>query len=89
MTKSVDERVHKRLAPLREAGFRPVQIWVADARKARLLGGMPASGPGRSEKPTWPIRICSKVMDAALADTNDADDVSRGDLVTVDLVHYH
>ena len=70
MTKSVDERVHKRLAPLREAGFRPVQIWVADARR-----------PGFSEECRRQGQVAAKadladpdllkVMDAALADTNE------------------
>ena len=70
MTKSVDERVHKRLAALREAGFRPVQIWVADARR-----------PGFSEECRRQGQVAAKadladpdlleVMDAALADANE------------------
>ena len=33
MPRSVNERVQKRRAALREAGLRPVQIWMPDTRK--------------------------------------------------------
>ena len=70
MTKSVNERVHKRRAALREAGLRPVQIWVPDTRK-----------PGFSEECRRQGQVAAKadladpdlleVMDTALPDANE------------------
>ena len=70
MTKSVNERVHNRRAALREAGFRPVQIWVPDTRK-----------PGFSEECRRQGQVAAKadladpdlleVMDTALPDANE------------------
>ena len=33
MAKSIAERVKKRLAALRKAGLRPIQLWVPDTRR--------------------------------------------------------
>ena len=70
MPKSVNERVQKRRAALREAGLRPVQIWVADARR-----------PGFSEECRRQGQVAAKAdladpdlleaMDAALADADE------------------
>ena len=67
MPRSVNERVQKRRAALREAGLRPVQIWVQDARK-----------PGFAEECRRQGQVAAKAdladhdllndMDAALAD---------------------
>ena len=70
MPRSVNERVRKRREALREAGLRPVQIWVPDTRK-----------PGFSEECRRQGQVAAKddladqnlleVMDAALADADD------------------
>lgn len=70
MPRSVNERVRKRRAALREAGLRPVQMWVADTRK-----------PGFAEECRRQGQVAAKadladpdlleVMDAALADADE------------------
>ena len=70
MPRSVNERVRKRRAALREAGLRPVQMWVPDTRK-----------PGFSEECRRQGQVAAKadlvdpglleVMDAALADADE------------------
>ena len=58
MATSVNRRVWKHRLALREAGLRPVQIWVPDTRK-----------PGFSEECRRQGLL--KVMDAALADADE------------------
>ena len=70
MPRSVNERVRKRREALREAGLRPVQMWLPDARK-----------PGFTEECRRQGRVVAnadltdpdllKVMDAALADADE------------------
>ncbi len=36
MAKSIAERVKKRLAALRKAGLRPIQLWVPDTRRSEF-----------------------------------------------------
>ena len=70
MPRSVNERVQKRRAALREAGLRPVQMWVPDTRK-----------PGFTEECRRQGQVAAKadladqdlleVMDAALADADE------------------
>ena len=61
--KSTAERVKQRRTRLREAGLRPVQIWVPDtgapgfaeeaSRQCRLLAQWEASPAGRDEMAFW------------------------------------
>jgi hypothetical protein len=61
--KSTAERVKQRRNKLREAGLRPVQIWVPNtsapgfaeeaARQCRLLAAWEASPAGRDEMAFW------------------------------------
>ena len=70
MPRSVNERVQKRRAALREAGLRPTQIWVPDTRK-----------PGFAEECRRQGRVVANadladpelldVMDATLADADE------------------
>lgn len=70
MPRSVNERVQKRRAALREAGLRPMQMWVPDTRK-----------PGFSEECRRQGQVAAnadladpdllEVMDAALADADE------------------
>ena len=70
MATSVNQRVWKHRLALREAGLRPVQIWVPDTRK-----------PGFSEECRRQGQVAAKAdladpdlleaMDAALADADE------------------
>ena len=70
MPRSVNERVRKRRETMRQAGLRPIQIWVPDTRK-----------PGFAEECRRQGRLAAKadladpdlleLMDAALADAHE------------------
>lgn len=70
MPRSVNQRVQKRREALREAGLRPVQIWLPDTRK-----------PGFAEECRRQSQVVANAdlanpdlledMDTALADANE------------------
>ena len=70
MTKSVNERVHNRRAALREAGFRPVQIWAADARKQGFPEECRRQGQIAAKADLADPDLL-QAMDAALADADE------------------
>jgi len=59
MTTPVAERVKKRREALRQAGLRPIQLWVPDTRKAsfasecRRQSALLAHDPHEHEVTTW------------------------------------
>ena len=70
MPRSVNERVQKRRAALREAGLRPVQIWVPDARKPGFAEECRRQGQVVA-KADLADRDLLEIMDAALVDADE------------------
>ena len=69
MPRSVNERVRKRRAALREAGLRPVQMWMADTRKPGFAEECRRQGQVTA-KADLADQDLLEVMDAALADAD-------------------
>ena len=80
----ISQRVRKHREALRDAGMRPVQLWVPDTRaqrvRRRVPPAVPARGPGRCGG-----RRVLGVLDAALEDLEGWTRVKRGDFVTIAL----
>ena len=70
MPRSVNERVQKRRAALREAGLRPVQIWVQDTRKPGFAEECRRQGQVTAEADLADRDLLND-MDAALADADE------------------
>jgi hypothetical protein len=69
MATSVNERVQKRRDALREAGLRPIQIWVPDTRQPGFAAEC-ARQARRAAKADAQDAALSDFMDAALADVD-------------------
>ena len=70
MPRSVNERVRKRRAALREAGLRPVQMWVPDTRKPGFAEECQRQGEVAAKADLADPELL-EVMDAALADADE------------------
>jgi len=70
MPASVNERIQKRRQPLREAGLRPVQIWVPDTRKPGFAEECRRQGQVAANANLADPELL-EAMDAALADSNE------------------
>lgn len=70
MPTSVNQRVWKHRMALREAGLRPVQIWVPDTRKSGFSEECRRQGRVTA-KADLADRNLLEVMDAALADADE------------------
>ena len=66
----MNERVHNRRAALRETGFRPVQIWAADARKQGFPEECRRQGQIAAKADLADPDLL-QAMDAALADADE------------------
>ena len=67
MPLSVSERVHKRRNAMRDAGLRPVQIWVPDTRSPDFV----RECARQSQLVSQIDSDLSEFMDVAIADLNE------------------